>query len=680
VSTSTSRDPNKADTTAATKNPAQATAKTNPSKPAAKAAPAQADAAADGQEGEAEAEHPHAPDFLHSRKFLWATSSFGISMILHAVLIIVLALWVITPVVAPKFQEIVATLEERPEELITEVLEQDTTPSQTLSTTSSAASALSVGLVGVEGLTSTEQPQMNVEVTEASTQVKVDVGAVNVFASAGTSLATDVPRGTLGEALAVTESYGDAMDRITQEILNRLARGKVLVIWCFDQSNSMVDDRQEIMARIERVYQELGLAGEATKGEALATAVTSYGNNFVLHTDKPTSDVPTIMQAMNSVPIDETGMERQCEAVGFSIAKHREYCKIGKRQMMFILVTDESGDQNTNFQYLESTIAEAKQANCPIYVLGREAVFGYPFIHYLWTDEKTKEQFWIPIDRGPETPYPEQLQVDGYHRRYDAHPSGFGPYDQARMCRQTGGVFFMLPSVEADIWRRDDRKYEVEAMRGYLPDLSSREAYMTERDKYELRATVWQVILDLNPYDPAKRDVVQVRVDFFPLEPAAFRTEAARNIQKAQVLIGYFQAAEKAMEKVQPLLAREASPRWRANFELVYAQTIGYQLRLHEYIQVLQNFAEKPDPIKNDLGPNRPTTHWELGWRRELVTGDKHKDLLERTTAALQAVIKHHPGTPYAARAEFELNRGWSCRFREEHHHPDRNKVAVPKY
>ena len=630
-------------------------------------------------EPQAEAEAPAGPGFFHSRRFVWATSSFGISMILHAVLVIVLALWVITPVVAPKFQEIVAVLEERPEELLQQRLEEDTTPAQVPTSVSSQASALSTGVIGVEGLVSTEPPTMNVEVTDAATEVKVDVGDVNVFASAGTSLSTDVPRGTLGEAVSVVEGYGDAMDRLTQEILNRLARGKVLVVWVMDQSTSMQDDRQEITARIDRVYQELGLSG-ASKDDALTTAVVSYGSNFILHTPRPTGVAAEIVEAINAVPNDPSGQERMCEAVGFSIAKHREYCKVGQRQMMLVLVSDESGDSNTNFQYLESTIAEAKQANCPIYVLGREAVFGYPFIHYLWTDEKTKEQFWIPIDRGPETPYPEQLQVDGYHRRYDAHPSGFGPYDQARMCRQTGGVFFMLPSVEADIWRRDDRKYEVEAMRGYLPDLSSREAYMAERDKYEMRKTIWQVILDLNPYDSNKRDKVQVRVDFFPLEPAAFRTEAALNIQKAQVLIGYFQAAEKAMEKVQPLLAREASPRWRANFELVYAQTIGYQLRLHEYIQVLQNFAEKPDPIKNDLGPNRPTTHWELGWRRELVTGDKHKDLIERTTAALQAVIKHHPGTPYAARAEFELNRGWSCRFREEHHHPDRNKIAVPKY
>src|SRR5581483_2897087 len=108
------------------------------------------------------------------------------------------------------------------------------------------------------------------------TTVKVDIGEVNVFKSNGTHLSQELPEGTFGEAAAVADSIGDAMDRMTSEILNKLAKGKVLVVWCFDQSESMKDDREEIMARIDRVYKELGLAKSA-QGDALLTAVTSYG-------------------------------------------------------------------------------------------------------------------------------------------------------------------------------------------------------------------------------------------------------------------------------------------------------------------------------------------------------------------------------------------------------------------
>ena len=43
-----------------------------------------------------------------------------------------------------------------------------------------------------------------------------------------------------------------------------------------------------------------------------------------------------------------------------------------------IVVTDESGERNDNESQLEQALAEAKAARCKIYVLGREAVFGYP--------------------------------------------------------------------------------------------------------------------------------------------------------------------------------------------------------------------------------------------------------------------------------------------------------------
>jgi len=94
--------------------------------------------------------------------------------------------------------------------------------------------------------------------------------------------------------------------------------------------------------------------------------------------------VDKIRAAMDEVPVDSSGLEMQCQAVGYAIANHRSYVTAGRRQMMLILVTDESGNPGENMQLLENTITEAKTARCPIYVMGREAVFGYPFAH-MWT-------------------------------------------------------------------------------------------------------------------------------------------------------------------------------------------------------------------------------------------------------------------------------------------------------
>jgi hypothetical protein len=631
-------------------------------KPAAKAAPAataKAQAAAPAPEEEAAEEGPRRQWF--HRGFVWASTAWGSSMLVHMVLLLVLGLWAIPQIVKLEVKDLVATVQERPDEMLTQVLEEKIQPSKDLALVSTSMSAV-VGAMG--SVSAMAEPQMKATVSDAPSEVKVEVGEVNVFASTGTHLSQELPEGTLGEAAAVADTYGEAMDRMTAEILAKLAKGKVLVIWCFDQSGSMEDDRQEIMQRIGRVYEELGIA-TAAQGDALLTAVTSYGQTMKTHTQKPTADIEEIKAAMDDVPIDETGVEMMCQAVGYAISNHRKFATSGRRQLMLILVTDESGDPTGNMQYVESTIAEAKAARCPLYVLGREAVFGYPYARMRWEDPKTGLPFWIQIDRGPETPYPEQLQTDGLHRRWDAHPSGFGPYEQTRMARQTGGVFFMLPSPEANLVGRSDRKYALEAMRPYLPDLSARSDYAAERDKYEMRRTLWRVIVDLNPYDQKTGKQVEVRVHHFSLNPQEYAKEATEEAKKAIVLIGYLKEAERTLDKIKPLRAREASPRWRANFDIMHAQVKAYQIILYEYGAYLEHFMRNPKPVKNIHGPKRPTAYWDMNSHGKMLTGDKFKKEREEVIGLYTEIMKEHAGTPYAARAEWELHRGFAVELHE---------------
>jgi hypothetical protein len=134
------------------------------------------------------------------------------------------------------------------------------------------------------------------------------------------------------------------------------------------------------------VYQELGLAqSTAADGNALLTGVVSYGAATLLHTPQPTAKVAEIEAAFKAVPVDPTGAEMQCQAVNFAINTFQKLVANGGRQMMLIMVTDESGDQASNTTQLESSIALAKQYRTPIYVLGREAVFGYPYAHMHWS-------------------------------------------------------------------------------------------------------------------------------------------------------------------------------------------------------------------------------------------------------------------------------------------------------
>ncbi|HQU46286.1 MAG: hypothetical protein B7Z73_16745, partial [Planctomycetia bacterium 21-64-5] len=416
---------------------------------------------------------------------------------------------------------------------------------------------------------------------------------------------------------------------------------------------------------------------DVAAGDALMGAVTSYGAEFKIHTPKPTANVDDIRAAISEVPNDQSGKEMMCSAVQYSISAFHKYATSGRRQLALILVTDESGEEEDNFQNLEAAVKEARETRCAVYALGREAVFGYPYAHMRWTDPQTKLTFWLRINRGPETPLPEQLQIDGFTRRWDAHPSGFGPYEQVRLARETGGVFFMLPSPEVNLVARDDRKYELERMRPYLPDLSSRFEYLKKRDKSKLRSALWQVIMDLNPYNPKSSKYCTVLVTF-PIDPQEFAKAAVENHQTALGMYEYLLQAEKMLDKVKPLRSREQSFRWQASYDLMYAQVITYRIRIQEYAAYLEEFVKHPKEVTNPMGTGHPTTHWDIRTRKPTITGDKTKVDIERATALLKEIVRLHPGTPYAARAEWELHRGFGVELIEARYDPRRGSVKVP--
>jgi hypothetical protein len=387
-------------------------------------------------------------------------------------------------------------------------------------------------------------------------------------------LIEEAPAGMLGDARAVVDDYQEAMDRITRELLMLLDKRRVCVIWCFDRSESMKDDQQEIRERIERVYVELGLSGRA-EGGSLTTAVTSYGEGFGVHTEKPTARVDLIKQAIASIPVDHSGKEMMCSAVAQSIAVHRNAAK--GRQMVLVLVTDETGEKKDNVVNLELAIAEAKDAGCIVYTLGREAVFGYPYAYMRWQHPGTGEVHWLPVDRGPETAFIEQLQTNGFRRRHDAFASGFGPYEQARIARETGGVFFMLPSLETSIVRGDNRRYELEAMRSYRPDLRSRGEIAQENTQSLLRTRINEVIASLNPWNEAVRPHVELRMHFSP-DPETFVKQAAEERAKSIRYVEYLVKAENVFnsEEMQYARSQETSRRWQANYDLLHAQILAY--------------------------------------------------------------------------------------------------------
>jgi hypothetical protein len=94
------------------------------------------------------------------------------------------------------------------------------------------------------------------------------------------------------------------------------------------------------------------------------------------------------------------------------------------RRLLLVLVTDESGDDGGK---IEETRQAAVSRGVPIYVIGRQSLFGYDRAHLRYIDPVTKDEYWPVVRRGPETADLEMLQWDGLHERWDEQPSGFAP-------------------------------------------------------------------------------------------------------------------------------------------------------------------------------------------------------------------------------------------------------------
>lgn len=664
------------------------TSPASPARPAARPAPARPprlpideiedshEAETDLEEDEADDEEQAVAEPARLGSALQGVGSLFVSLVMHLALLVSLGMWMLPEVVPPKVQEIVSRIvAEREQDDLKIELDERLDP-QTEADQASLPYVPQVGVAGAtgtiggaasSGLSTVTAPQFDATVAEQVYGTEVTIDAPLDDAPPGKAIIAAVPDGMLGDPRAIVDDYQEAMDQITQEILWFMDKGNVLVVWCFDQSESMKDDQVEIRNRIERVYTELGLT--AHHADRLMTGVVSYGGGFALHTPSPTSNRDKIRAAIDAVPIDPSGKEMMCEAVGRSIAHHREYAAKTNRQLLLVLVTDESGDAPNNNAYLEQAIAEAKSAKCRCYVLGREAVFGYPYAHIRWQHPQTKRMHWLQIDRGPETAFVEQLQTDGFHRRYDAHPSGFGPYEQTRLARETGGIFFMLPGLESNLVRGEKRRYELEAMRPYRPDLRARIEIVAERDDSVLRSTVYKVIYDLNPYQPEIAKIIEMRVHFSP-NYETFVQQAREEQAKAIVYLDYLARMQKVVEQLADHRAQEVSPRWQANYDLLHAQLIAYQARMYEYGAYLEEFIKNPKVVPLTKSPNLRLVHWDIRTRKTIIAAEKSDSYIAQATAMYEQILKDHAGTPWAARAEIELKRGFGVELMPDYEAP----------
>ena len=579
--------------------------------------------------------------------------------------------------------------EERPPEEFTRELTADTQISETLNVME-AGGAVTEAVGGSASSVATSQQKIEQSEQLKDPNVQVNVGAIDL--PGVEMLGNDLGEGEVtGEVGAAVEGYGAALSRVSQEIIRMMREERVLVVWLFDESESMKDDQQQIKEQFHKIYEELGIASKVDQKiksggkELLLTAVHGFGKDVHVITPKPTDDTNQIKAAIDKIQIDTTGRENTLAAINAAIEKYRPIAQAGKRKLAIIVVSDESGnDDAPDSDLLDKTIQNAKRLKSPIYILGRESIFGYPYGRIRYIDPKYGLAHDLRIDRGPETADPECLQFDGFHERWDSYMSGFGPYTQARLCKESGGIFFLLPSEDENLIGQaavDQRKFAFFDLKEYTPDLSPRRQYRQERDKSKFRATMWGIIKTLNPHTNGK-----IRIDtwHYPVDHQKFQTFGKQQFERAVEDMKLLNAAIMEMEKIRPLRDSEESQRWRAHYDLMLGQLMTYRVRLFQFMLAADAHA------KNQTKPKDPKSNeWHIERIQAMLppddaqikkTGVDFKELQAQEKEARQQfefVLKTHPRTPWAYRAQTELNQGFGIRFVEWFRDPRYDKLDI---
>ncbi|WP_339732773.1 VWA domain-containing protein [uncultured Gimesia sp.] len=609
-------------------------------------------------------------------------SAFFTSLIVHAV--ILFAMGMIHHHLTENEPEVaIETIfdDERDQAEFEQVLETELSVSENLSVTPGGTVSTNVGASTAPAISS-----QKIEKSESLKEPEIKITAGEITAPGDDILGEDLGVGEVtGEVGAVVAGYGTAMSRISKELIRIMREEKILVVWLFDESGSMKDDQKEIRDNFNKIYGELGIAVKQeaktrARDQTLQTAILSYGAGVHVHTAKPTTDLKDVQEAITKIPIDESGKENMCQTIAATIDKYTVMARKTDRRLCIVLVTDESGDDGAA---VEEVITRAKRLKTPIYILGRESVFGYPYARQIWRDKVYGLDHWIQINRGPETAFPESLQYDGLHGRWDSFSAGFGPYEQVRIARETGGIFFVLPGKEARLsgaGKDEARQFRFQDMKEYQPLLMSRREYDATRSASKFRTAIWKVIVTLNPHLDKQ---LNIREHHYPVKKKEFYDIGSKEVPKAIRAMGLLQKAVDILESIKPLRAQEKSPRWRAAYDLTLAQCQAYRVRLFQYCLAMDQHAKNMPPLKE-----KKNNEWNVRRVKKILPPDpvqvkltkvnveKLNEQLKKAETQYKLVIKEHPGTPWAQRAQYELNGGFGMQFDEGFRDPRYSKVG----
>jgi len=465
----------------------------------------------------------------------------------------------------------------------------------------------------------------------------------------------------LGSGFSSQSSSGGALDRLTVEIIKSGESKNTNVIWLLDASVSLNYQRQLIADRFQKILQELEFANTTYD---IKHGIYSFGQKFTKITKQLTHDSSTLKSAVESIVLDESGIENTFSAIG-------EVCKseyvFGSR-LLVIVFTDEVGD---DVQYLDVVSNVARSKASMVYVVGNPAPFGkntaqFKFVEFDPKYDQTEK--WVEINQGPESLYDVVLDINSLPIDKETLDSGFGPFALSKLCLDTGGLYF---SVHPNRGNTKVDKKQISPLSSYISRFFDHEIMMKHRPDYRSYG-----IQNKEAQSHASKKAL-VQASSIPLNIAGEQTLRFKAFDEGS-FVNELNTAQRFSAKLEPkinqiyttLLSGESSygtleDRWKVSYALAMGRILSTKCRIESYNLVLaeaKTGLKKKDP-KSNIWMLMPSKDFDLN--NSLL-----RKCYEGSQKYLKIVVDNYPDTPWALIANEELNTPISYKWYEDYEEP----------
>ena len=466
--------------------------------------------------------------------------------------------------------------------------------------------------------------------------------------------------------VAATGASG-AIDRLSLEIARSLEDAPTTVCWVFDQSVSLAGQRQEIASRLKRVFRELSHDSQGDAPAGLTNLVLAYGQRFKFIVNKPTRVSSEVVEAIQGIEVDNSGVEKTFTAIRAAAERLSATRRVGRSNGMIVVFTDEVGDD----QSLADQVATiCRRLGVSVCVVGVPAPFGQRFIEMKYVEfdpTYASVEDWAVVEQGPETLFPEAIQISDNSLSNEAIDSGFGPFSLSKLCYQTGGVYIAVHANRNLRGRVPDRAtapmssriryfFDQELLRDYQPDYVSatklRQKVASNAAKQSLitaaAATNLRPMVSPETVFPKKSEG----------ELAALLSLAQRS---AAVLQPRVDAIYSQLLRGLPDRERIEEERWKAGFDLAMGRILAMKVRTDAYNLMLAR-------AKSGMQFQRPKSDtWVLRPSDVVNVGSRTEKYADQAREYLRKVVEDHPGTPWAFLAKRELGQPLGYAWDEIH-------------